>query len=146
MAEPTVEVPVSLIRSLHAEPVLSAYHRAVLAALLSQPTPTAEPVSPRCLFAHTMVTADGRCGRCGAQLVDPRGQADAPPRIADMAPGTTFVARPSGSPRWLAFSRLPGADPDVEDNEGDRWRWFAIDPSTIRDVTPPSGTEDAPDA
>lgn len=57
-----------------------------------------------------------------------------PPRIEDMAPGTTFWAQHERSdvpvlfvkfPKWVAYARNPGY---VERR---------IDPSTIRGVTPP---------
>jgi len=67
-----------------------------------------------------------------------------PPSIADMAPGTTFTAEGAGvadtkhrfhlmergGTRWLTcLTHSTGARPDY------------VDPSTIRDVTPPKGDD-----
>lgn len=68
----------------------------------------------------------------------------APPSIAEMAPGTTFVATPYSSVLPMHF-RVTG-DNDVhscgqyklrESRTGGGWHAWAIDPSTIRDVVLP---------
>ncbi|MBF4603739.1 hypothetical protein [Curtobacterium sp. VKM Ac-2884] len=92
-------------------------------ALLSQPTPTTEPFdldSPSC--ATPTPTAQDE-------------ETVAPPSIADMVPGTTFTAAATDDVwRWavredgLIASAL-GVGP-----------MSALDPSTIRDVTPPPAT------
>lgn len=75
-----------------------------------------------------------------AKYGDPHGEQTAPPRIEDMAPGTTFTAEVPD--RWLVQVESGGAlfaDTCVE-----RKSLEHIDPSTIRDVTPPMEATDAP--
>jgi hypothetical protein len=107
MAEPTVQVPVSLIERA-VEGLLKAPGRdAILVCgelhtLLSQPTPSAEP-----------------------------------PRIEDMAPGTTFTVNLLGS--GIDY-RVTVPDFGVQYRLVDRDLWVHLrdrDPSTSRDVTPP---------
>ena len=68
-----------------------------------------------------------------------------PVSIANMAPGTTFTARHIDPDecggvdhRWFVIR--PGAQPLVISDEGQHWSGSSIDPSTIRDVTPPAAT------
>jgi hypothetical protein len=112
VAEPTVQVPVSLIERIvgtnSRRTLDKSYAIRELRALLSQPTPTP--------------TAE-------------------PPRIEDLAPGSTFRADTThGTQGELFFAAADG--------------WFYnimgiitnprdIDPSTIRNVTPPA-TKEAP--
>ncbi len=116
-------------------------------ALLSQPTPTAEPdACPRCggtgeveddSHRHTGLPTVGRCGLCGGS-----GRVTAePPRIEDMAPGTTFVGTLSPTRGSVAEPRtrrlFVTVGPDLYDERGLHWYEEDVDPSTIRDVTPP---------
>lgn len=115
MAEPTVQVPVSLIeRALKVADILypdGLPVREELRALLSHPTPSAEPVS-----------------------------------IADMAPGTTFVARyragafHGDAARWRKVDATLVA---LASSAGTPVYATQLDPSTIRDVTPPPKTPEA---
>lgn len=159
-AESSVEVPVSLI-----ERIDSAYNASsdTLAALieqlwmLTQPTPTAEPGHRVSVYPASGSPEDERltivaectsCGRMGTWLdsAEGNGQArafadlhstlpTAPPRIEDMAPGTTVVIAHT----WQVVRRPNGATFLYRDHDG-YGQWAApsdIDPSTIRDVTPP---------
>lgn len=112
MSEPTVQVPVSVIgdaldaiRSGH-DPALWPDVVQALDALLSQPTPTAEP-----------------------------------PSIADMALGTTFRAQATYDGEWLLMlwtgTRLVDAIHLASYATQNTYGMPGIDPSTIRDVTPP---------
>lgn len=124
MAEPTVPVPVSLIE--RAAVLLEDYQPGVtsarLRALLSQPTPTAEPVQYN---GHNglAVFADA------ARRLNEDAPTAEPPRIEDMAPGTIPCADPNVN-RWYCQRRADGTCPLPK----------CIDPSTIRDVRPPAVT------
>lgn len=80
----------------------------------------------------------------GGHVVPPDVEEDtpvAPSSIADMAPGTTFTATKypmfkSPVPRQLMVVNTFGGRRLV-DREADFWSIESIDPSTIRDVTPP---------
>lgn len=170
MAEPTVQVPVSLIKQIERDLGENAWHpedcpgshpahctcavgqaRRALRALLSQPT--AEPSFPDAY-------PEGRYGGPSVQSgILPHAVLVEPPRIEDMAPGTqAATARPDGD----AFGRF--VDSFNGDEAGDiefmsaldgrvgyamvggndlravfEHAIQAIDPSTIRDVTPPAG-------
>lgn len=68
-----------------------------------------------------------------------------PPSIADMAPGTTFTEASNGWPRsaWTVGQRHDGTK--YVKRQSDGWTVLDLDyfdPSTIRDVTPPSGGAD----
>lgn len=145
----TVQVPVSLpTREQIAEVVAEAWRKDgynadriadAVVALLSQPNPTAERHAYTCT-----------CDACRVPLVNKvaeLGQAIAgPPRPEDMAPGTTFTADDASNGRTSRWRKEPDG-------------WFShvvnggrqvspqprIDPSTIRDVTPPKG-DNAPTA
>lgn len=166
MSDPTVQVPdpVSVPRAWleRLMPTLQKHSDAAMIQTaewaLLQPAPTAEPerawvaaVLRRAgctfsdegpidelfdLFAGRTAMAETAAGRM--PLVDALA---APPSIADMAPGTTFVAEGIG---------VPGTDHPFEvrvatdgtpvlychlHHTGAR-PWY-VDPSTIRDVTPP---------
>ncbi|WP_176491732.1 hypothetical protein [Curtobacterium sp. 'Ferrero'] len=94
-------------------------------ALLSQPTSTAEH-DEDCFAGEWNEAAGVTCVcTCGVE----------PPRPEDMAPGTTFdsagdtfTVMDSFGDRWL------------QKDDGDAWDIEDIDPSTIRDVTPPPTT------
>lgn len=132
----TVPVPVSLIEHLARELAIHGAHDAAagLLPLLSQPTPTNEPT---CTCGHAMDEHDlSETGEC--QVAVPwcpcmrATDAAEPPRIEDLAPGTTFTAAATEDVwRWavradgLVVSGL-GVGPMA-----------ALDPSTIRDVAPP---------
>jgi len=133
VAEPTVQVPVSLIERagnalLEVPPSsVNASIYSELHALLSQPTPTAEPNNWAnghrwpCTRFYTSATERDAC-TCNA----------APPSITDMVPGTTFTAKtPTG---WRRCLRATGFGVYVAEGQ---WDYSRIDPSTIRDVTPP---------
>lgn len=138
----TVQVPVSLIERALTSMTTERYDNAAareLEALLPQPTPTAEHADDCSIDVVTWVPGwegvptalPGHCD-CG------RGADAKPPRIEDMAPGTTFTARlhlMDGLTDRCVFMRVDGVD--VVDDAGARWHPQDIDPSTIRDVTPP---------
>lgn len=146
VAEPTVQVPVSLIEQMRealvggpawaSSVVRVANARRALDALLSHLTPTAEPCPVAVEHApHEWDVNEGEVGfgsRCPGVA--------APPSSADMVPGTTFVAQfrapdNDGDRRFTVMGSfwVRGAD--------ERWHVAAgIDPSTIRDVQPPKET------
>lgn len=108
-------------------------------ALLSQPTPTAEPCK-RCAGTGYITSppmpdvVDLPCPNCS----------DAePPRIEDMAPGTTFTGTTRQWPTQR-FERVSRGR--VKAENGTLWSPLdyqgreRIDPSMIRDVTPPRVT------
>jgi hypothetical protein len=75
-----------------------------------------------------------------------------PVSIADMAPGTTFRARLRDGlgavDRFWFVSHVKYHRPNVPrvtSADGDRWLATCIDPSTIRDVTPPPATPEEGD-
>lgn len=127
MAERMMPVPVSLIEQAANLLAYGGTRDLDLAgsfrALLSQPTPTAEPMSTE------------QIGQEYLRLIT------TPPRIEDMAPGTRFVAEGLG---------VPGVDHPFEVRMTDSSEqvlychlhhtgaqpWY-VDPSTIRNVTPP---------
>lgn len=114
---------------------------------LSQPTPTAEPRVSICDCGHARGEHSGPDGRCTAS--DCRcwghvhkeffGDAAAPLSIAEMAPGTTFVQAVmwtvTASDRGHKYARRP-----VGQFGSQIITDYDIDPSTIRDVTPPEVT------
>ncbi|WIE65937.1 hypothetical protein DEI99_005205 [Curtobacterium sp. MCLR17_036] len=111
--------------------VLDALTVAQGIAALSQPTPTAKPTGP-----HP--------GELDSEFIE-RHRSAAPPSIADMVPGTTFRMRRNNDSVWhlwcwtgRALMRI-GAHVTVQGAIGE----MDIDPSTIRDVTPPAGGADA---
>jgi hypothetical protein len=134
-----MQVPVSLIERLTkaiGEHLSSPYCQAGVesdemlwreaTALLSQPTPTAKTRQQR---AQQVIDRNQR-NRLRSQ------PPATPPRIEDMAPGTTFVD-PLGE-RWTILqdrSEMRWAESD----SGDEWDIEYFDPSRIRDVTPPAG-------
>jgi hypothetical protein len=153
VAEPTVQVPVSLIERVAAELEVDSRIRSAsdLRAYLvqpreqadrhirqqqhlSQPTPTVEPCTCPPPATHLGEGPDQDCPKHGDRFHA------APPSIADMVPGTTFTASYgkdlSGTTRWM---RCTGPSRCVNVG-GVRFDAYAIDPSTIRDVTPPSAT------
>jgi len=112
-------------------------------ALLSQPTPI-----EHCLLTanHTAHEWGGHEGQAGTGYQCP-GTSE-PPRIEDMAPGTTLTGamlpadrggyRPEGwerTRRWFVFGSGKGVR--VVSDSGWPYQPEDIDPSTIRDVTPP---------
>jgi hypothetical protein len=66
----------------------------------------------------------------------------APPSIADMASGTTFTEASDGWPRstWEVGAHIDGTRYIVRLSDGWARDPKGIDPSTIRDVTPPPAT------
>ena len=134
-----VQVPVSLIERMpHGQWCCTRSgvspcncHRAQFVALLSQPTPTAEPSPLWCADdtphdAHRARNEFGGWNECTGR------PAPEPPRVEDMAPGTTFTAEFHGD-RDMFFR--------CRDSLARAGRYLvamdAIDPSTIRDVRPP---------
>lgn len=64
-----------------------------------------------------------------------------PPRIEDMAPGTTFRAQ-DGKGRWRSLSRSNASVTSVVDLlTGQHFPAIHLDQSTIRDVQPPKETQ-----
>lgn len=131
MSEKYAHVPVSLIQRAHdaidAPNTWTADIRAELAAYLSQPTPTAQPKT-RQQRAQEVIDRNER-----------NRLRSAPPSIADMVPGATFVqavawtVAVSGRGEKYAYRPCGRFGSQViTDND--------IDPSTIRDVTPPEVT------
>ncbi len=149
MAEPTVQVPVSLVE--RAADLLDKHYLGItgarLRALLSQSAPTAEP--ERTYTATDVQEAFERGCVRGEQDANERNcsrrqyekmQASlppvAPPSIADMASGTTFTAELTEYPlRPLRFTREVGWYVSVGSVD---YAHTEVDPSTIRDVTPPT--------
>jgi hypothetical protein len=116
-----VPVPVSLIERLLGNRTTDTLNE--LRALLSQPTPSAEHE----VGCHACLNRDDAQCNCRAPA--------APPSIADMAPGTTFVGETSETrylSRWtvLASGRIMSGMGIPHDPS-------EIDPSTIRDVALP---------
>ncbi|WP_336698205.1 hypothetical protein [Curtobacterium sp. USHLN213] len=112
----------------------------LLRTVLSQPTPTAELIAcPH--WEPGQITMRKGCTACAANA--------APPSIADMVPGATFTARHVDPEecggierRWFIaqhFDMMLAIS-----DEGQRWSPASIDPSTIRDVTPPPTTGPTP--
>lgn len=151
--EPTVQVPVSLIEdwATQAEDAKAWSAANSMRHLLSQPTPSAEPVSAAQLLRER---AEADPGSHRESLARGYGVGDAPPRIEDMAPGTTFtceyqdwatngrpkqrylcaIARSGSTSTRLCFLDPSGASLHIREAQQ------TIDPSTIRDVTPPKET------
>jgi len=129
-AELTVQVPVSLIERLYAgEDVVDALHDLV-PHQDSQPRPSARPCTCPPPATHLGEGPDQDCPKHGDRF-----HVAVPPSIADMAPGTTFTAELTRYPgRPLHFSRDHG--PYVI-GEGFNYVSAEVDPSTIRDITPP---------
>ncbi|WIA95840.1 hypothetical protein [Curtobacterium sp. MCBA15_004] len=137
--QPTVQVPVSLIEQIERDLGENAWHpedcpgshpahctcavgqaRRALRALLSQPTPTVGylPFDERAEFPVEVPVE--------------------PPRIEDMAPGTLFWAK-DGKGVWRRLSKTNASVTSVVDlSTGRHFPAIHIDPSTIRDVTPPA--------
>lgn len=128
-----------------------------LDALLSQPTPTAEPMraaqsdgGDRLIeFAEEMLGVPLEpwqmrlCRRVfGGNVGRSTGRPDAaPPSIPDMMPRTTFWARTKWGHEWPFVAEGGNA---IRANvsgypDGILLHEFDIDPATIRDVTPPKG-------
>jgi hypothetical protein len=111
-----------------------------VAAVLSQPNPSAEPVCacghPE--FDHGHSEGDG-CLHCPCkELIATQ------PRIEDMAPGTTFTAEGVGVSGTLhrftvTDQRSPGGHRYLRcaTHDGNGAIESYVEPSTIRDVTPP---------
>lgn len=144
MTEPSVQIQVSLIerigRMASDTSAFSAQEwddlSAVLAAILSQPT--AERWQDRPHEAREDVDDYSMC-LCGSPVDVPLHVA-APPSIADMVPGTTFTAQVRGFTNPVDWEVLPYVGGGVFARSPSSWRWCSqhdIDPSTIRDVTPP---------
>lgn len=146
MAERMVQVPESLIEGLLND-FGNRRARAMrdARALLSQPTPTASESDIRLALARRWLNIDRSDGFEGLHAILfgplPSGTSTAePPRIEDMAPGTMFTAQMIGSNRE---HRLTAPNFGVQYHVADHDVWIHrrdIDPSTIRDVTPPPTT------
>jgi hypothetical protein len=150
VAEPTVPVPVSLIEDVDAVLSDAQHHddcthsrnlarctcaigvaRRSLRALLSQSTPTGEPDWPK-QTTQPGVTEEEVMRRIDRSV----GKS---PSIADMVPGTTFVTEGQRFMRIQTASGL-GWAPTLVSEGGMFAGADDIDPSTIRDVTPPVGS------
>lgn len=138
MAEPTVRVPVSLIEQEIRVGMQSVETPKQLArrieTLLSQPTPTAEDDFIK-RIRNTTPRTDQSAFDMETQR--PLGPPAAPPSIADMVPGTTFR-----DDLGVVYLRMSPREDDfvLTDSRGYFWFAYQIDPSTIRDVTPPKET------
>lgn len=143
--EPTVQMPVSLIERasdfidmrLPGAPAVLADLR----ALLSQPTPTAEPAVEKAWnegwqsgWANRHQAQPDQDGTVGLSrpIENPYTARGAePPRIEDLAPGTRFVIH--RAEHWTVLPHRVA----VQDGH-DTGRYLEeFDPSTIRDVQPP---------
>jgi hypothetical protein len=142
-----------------------------LHALFPQPTPSAEPSEQAPgsdLWAHRTspntiavrrgyrivlsLTGDDEAGAVARSILGliptaPAAPA-APPGIADMAPGTTFLGRhvrgAGLDDRLVLWTVERTSDPHgpIVESETGAWRFTTVDPSTIRDVTPPPTTQE----
>jgi hypothetical protein len=122
-----VPVPVSLIERMlsaaDAGLIPATIDRNDLRALLSQPTPTAEMIAcPH--WEPGRITMRKGCTACAATSV--------PSSITDMVPGTTFR---DGKHQYTVEPVLLR---EVRRDDGQKFYADEIDPSTIRDVTPPT--------
>lgn len=131
MTERMVQVPVSLIEKLRgfAQAARDYYTVEQVEALLSQPTPSAEH-KPDCDRASELSTY------CDCHVEQAVLHGPESPQIEDMAPGTTFGIEF----RWTVVRDPSGATFLYRDNNGYA-QWLLAsdgDPTTIRDVTPPS--------
>jgi hypothetical protein len=135
-----VQVPVSLIERarLVAELKGSSAVRDELDALLSQPAPTAEPCTCSPPATHLGEGPDQDCPTRGDRF-----RVAEPPRIEDMAPGTTFTAEGEGVPgtehRFTVTGERNRHGVPVLSCSIHRTGALAnyVARSTIRDVTPP---------
>jgi hypothetical protein len=98
----------------------------------SLPTPSAEPMAT-CLHGHDAATMAGCCQRCGVQRFDPRGQQAAEPE-------DEVGVEPCPECGGLGYD-VDWADPPSQGPCGSCGGSGNLDPSTIRDVTPPATPE-----
>ncbi|WIA96435.1 hypothetical protein [Curtobacterium sp. MCBA15_004] len=110
-----------------------------------QPTPAAEPMSGLDAKIDALGLRDSDEPARPDSLLFPHAKADRmlaePPRIEDMAPGTLFWAK-DGKGVWRRLSKTNASVTSVVDlSTGRHFPAIHIDPSTIRDVTPPAVTE-----
>ncbi len=138
MTEPTVQVPVSLIERAMKGLLNAPGRDAILTCgelhtLLSQPStaPTAEPSGTDVLATDEEMAEFGEAER--ARIPEP-------PQIEYMAPGTTFWGKFTPGGELRQFTRIEGDYPVLI--RGVEYRADDIDPSTIRDVTPPKEKTD----
>jgi hypothetical protein len=108
-------------------------------ALFPQPGPSAEPVRYN---GHNglAVFADAARRLNEGQAV----QSTEPVSISDMAPGAVFrIAGPGSTPGewWTVYRNRDDGELHVLSTSGRDWILDDIDPSTIRDVTPPKGDD-----
>lgn len=144
--EPTVQVPVSLINRLLGNRTTDDL--AELRALLVQPTPSAT------LIPVSLIQNAPHDDWCGARKF-PRRECDcwkqwvasllakplpptAPPSIADMAPGTELTADYHPVTRRVRVIDTGSVWLRGIDDESPSVRVDDLDPSTIRNVTPPA--------
>jgi hypothetical protein len=109
-------------------------------ALFSQPspsTPSAEPDVDVCFYCLGAGYHDGGDMRDDEPCSACRGTGLAePPRIEDMAPGTSFTASRDWGAR-LVMRFMVTKSSQCVDHNGTWANASSIDPSTVRDVTPP---------
>lgn len=115
-------------------------------ALFPQPTPSADQIislCPRCGGSGCVGLADCRLCWGSGEVSNPAPFAE-PVSIADMAPGTTLWARfvDEDHDRFLVIVNEPEW-PVLDPIAADQWQYSHVDPSTIRDVTPPAATPEA---
>ena len=107
-----------------------------LTAVLSQPNPSAEPC-----MGGAGCTAPVHLHGCFADRGDCNSPDEhTPPRIEDMAPGTELTADYFRTTRRVRVIDPGGVWLRGIDDESLSVRVDDLDPSTIRDVTPPSET------
>lgn len=106
-------------------------------ALFSQPSPST-PSAGACICTFGP-DCDGPNIECPVHGL--------PPRIEDMAPGTTFTGttRQGFTQRFerVGQSRMKAQNGTIWNVQDSRGR-YRIDPSTVRDVTPPPALPEAP--
>jgi hypothetical protein len=107
-----------------------------LDALLSQSSPTGCSICEG-TGKWTEVVRDGFVPRVVLRECPVHGAPAAPPSITDMVPGTTFYAALVGDERVEQWMRVNSCHPVARMRDGLHCWPRDVDPSTIRDVTPP---------
>jgi len=128
---------------------LSRFVKDAVLALFPQPTPSAEPehdecprckgygIDPSVQRAGDMVIDCHRCDGTG-EIPQPESST-APPSIVDMAPETTFTRDDYPGEVWTVKRDVCDGGIYVLSDGHRSQNAEDLDPSTIRDVTPPHG-------